>query len=181
MPAGRFAFGINNIRSIMQNCMLLHKKKMQYCMTGGIRPKMESWHFLDYWPRAGENPIRNWENSQDEKVRNSFDAVRDALAQTPDWDDHSVHALYRDLERDESGMGEIVFEAHYERKGKRPERFRRFRAFVRVRDEQHDCILFLCCEKWPRRGVYDPPNAPKLAMRQLIAFEAGQGFIYGHV
>jgi hypothetical protein len=140
---------------------------------------MVPWRFQDYWPQEGHNPIRMWEAAQEVEVRAQFDAVRDALAQTPDWLDPSVEHLFRVLDRAEEGLGEIVFAIHFKKPGARKFTDRNFRVFCKIRIQEHDCVLFIGSEK--RRGTYDPPRAPQLALDYLRRFEGGRGFTDGHI
>lgn len=141
---------------------------------------MRPWRFVVYWPMAGHNPIRVWESLPqiNVHVRAAMGAALDALAQTDDWLERDD--LYQELEHDDRGLGEIKFHTDEKPKGGKKRR-RRFRAFVKRREEHHDCILLTCCEHWPRHRPYDPPDAPKTALKYLKAFEAGQGFIDEHI
>ena len=47
---------------------------------------------------------------QNPRIPIEFDAAIDALRQTPDWRNPPIPRLYRDLEDDLAGLGEIVFE-----------------------------------------------------------------------
>jgi hypothetical protein len=140
---------------------------------------MVPWRFQDYWPYGGHNPIRIWEAGQDVDVRTAFDAVRDALAQTLDWLDPNVRELFRMLGRDERGLGEIVFETRFKRRGAKKLTDRNFRVFVKLRIPEHDCVLFVGSEK--QRGTYNPLNARELARDYLARFERNEGFIDGHI
>src|SRR5262245_9303943 len=113
---------------------------------------MEPWRFQDYWPYEGLNPIRRWEEAQDVDVRAAFDAVLNVLAQTEDWLAPEMQELFRLLERDEEGLGEIVFATRFKRRGAKKFTDRNFRVFAKLRLEDRDCVLFIGCEK--RRGTY---------------------------
>jgi len=140
---------------------------------------MDPWRFQDYWPQEGLNPIREWEVVQDPAVRAAFDAVRDALAQTPDWLDPEVHNLFRMLHRDQRGLGELVFGTRFKRRGAKKFTDRNFRVFAKLRIPEHDCIMFVASEK--QRGTYMPADAPQVASEYLSRFERSEGLVDGHI
>ena len=143
---------------------------------------MRPWTFLDYWPVERYNPVRAWTTrmgDQNPRIPIELDAVIDALRQTPDWRNPPIPRLYRDLEDDLAGLGEIVFEFEEEQRGERPKR-RRFRAFVQLREEQHVCVLLVCCEHWPRHRLYEPADAPALARKYADALAGDVGFTDRH-
>ncbi len=140
---------------------------------------MVAWRFLDYWPREGFDPMRVWEATQDDDVRARLDAVLDVLAQTENWLDPNVKGLFRLLDRAEAGLGEIVFETSYTQEGRKKKSGRKFRVFVELRVDEHDCVMFVGSEK--QRGTYSPPDAPRLAYEYLRALKDGEGFTDGHI
>lgn len=140
---------------------------------------MNPWRFLDYWPEEGSNPIREWYAVQDFEVRAEFDVAVAILAQTEDWLDPSMASSFRLLTRAETGIGEIVFYVDVPAKGKPKPLRRRFRVFGILRAEHHEFVLLIGSEK--KRGLYVPPNAPRLAKKYQLDFEQGKGWTSEHI
>ena len=107
------------------------------------------------------------------------DEGADVLAQTPNWLHPEVKGFFRLLRRDETGIGEIVFETRFRRAGAKKPTDRNFRVFAKLRITEHDCVMFLGSEK--RRGNYYPAKAPALAKSYLARFERNEGFVDGHI
>jgi len=122
---------------------------------------------MDYWPKAGRNPIAKWYGTQDDEVRAEFDVTVHFLEETEDWETDEVKE-FKQLTGEHLGLSEIKLKV-----GKR-----KFRLLGIYLPEQRQFVFLAGLEKSGRVRI--PDDAFEVALEYKRRFEAGEGFTYEH-
>jgi hypothetical protein len=85
-----------------------------------------------------------------------------------------MKGIFRLLEREELGLGEIAFDADVEIPGRKKTLRRHFRVFGLLREAEREFVMFIASEK-QKRGRYFVEDAPRLAKKYLEAYQAHKG------